>query len=186
MKRLGILTSIMFCIVVTSSVARAAFLFEPYVGYNFSGKEKMDTTVIGDTETDMTGLGFGARMGLSIMGLMAGLDYTVLDLEDSDDSDNTSNITNIGAFVGYQFPLRLRLWAAYFLKSESENKEEMKAEGTGFKVGLGYMPIRFLSINLEMIQITIDEGDATLDAMLGDFEIKNTTYMFSISFPIDI
>ena len=93
-------------LVFTIGQANAAFMLEPYAGTYVSTEDEDGNAV--------TGLNYGARVGFQNIGLMLGLDYQ-LATPSVADSDYEYSMSNYGLFVGYSFPIMLRIWATYVL-----------------------------------------------------------------------
>lgn len=148
-----------------SGTANAALLLEPYVGYMPAGKIK-----VGTAEKTLTGVTLGARAGYSnILGLQLGLDYSTGALKDDATVVNEYTPTNLAAFVGWDFPILLRVWAGVGLTSSTEVKN---ATGTAtydkgakyMKFGAGFTPLPLVSINLEYINSQYEESGTNITA----------------------
>lgn len=165
-------------------------MLEPYVGYAFSG---------GGDDTTVTGPMAGLRTGLTFpLGLQVGAEYfrTSQNLEvDGSDTDVDYEQSGVGAFVGFDAPvLPIRFWGTYFFDSEVELDPSIGipglftldkyTEGSGYKVGVGFTGLPFLSINLEWQSIAYDaveiNGTSVDITDGGDFE----TILLSVSLPL--
>lgn len=194
-----LLVSILF---VTMNVAKAGIYFEPYFGTFVNGEisgetydERHDLDSDNDTEESVTGNGYGARVGMDFINVAFGIDYMGAG---SKSGDTTSTLTNMGAFLAFKIPM-FRFWAEYIfsasIKAEDEDGNKIEyGKGSGTKIGVGYTPIPFLSINFEVMNNTFtslsfedENGDDVLEANNYDWEDhenKFTTYFLSLSVPI--
>ncbi|MCK5074284.1 MAG: outer membrane beta-barrel protein [Bacteriovoracaceae bacterium] len=146
--------------------AMAGILVDPYVGYRTGSFEvtSENTTY----EFDLSGYGYGLRLGYNFLGLMAGVEYGLgsVDREYTrTGSEETYDTTQMSAFIGYNFPL-VRFWGSYYWNYKLEipetnlttgDYEGDKWEGNGFGLGIGFTGIPFISINLEYKRIEIEE-----------------------------
>ena len=162
--------------------ADAALLIEPVVGYNLGAKvEGDDDTVKG------SGPAFGGRLGYQYLGFQVGADY----LNSKLDLDNWSkdlNLTEWAGFVGFEFPVLLRVYAGYIFSATGEGKiNGVKTEltnGSGTKVGVGFTPLPLIDINLEMRQGTFDDGK--FGGVKFNDKTDYRTYMISLSLPFTL
>jgi hypothetical protein len=164
-------------VIVSSWSARANFHVEPYLGIPVTGqiKNTNDATPAASFEADLGGTAFGARLGWGMLGFAAGLEYQMSKYKFKSpknalgvtNGDENADGTDLGFFVGFSFPILLRIYATYFIDSQlaytipgTTNKAEHA--GTGYKLGVGYtgIPIPFLSVNLEIQANAYDEDDA--------------------------
>src|SRR5690606_21527118 len=101
--------------ILVSTNASAGILLEPYLGYN-AGK----TTQSGSEDGDITGIGYGLRVGWTLPLLFVGLDYSLHDVDIKDSSGKESaDVKNLGLVVGASLPI-IRVWAGYNFSSEVE------------------------------------------------------------------
>ncbi len=187
---------------VSTSVSAGIHL-EPYVGYA-KGSEGNHTPSTGDVSAaDYTGLGFGARVGVSFVGLLAGLTYDSQGLTSSDDDTPTLEVdykgTNMGVFVGYEFPLGLRLWGTYYASAKFEFDsitgfsgsgligDAYVGSGIGLGVGMSVIPM-ILAVNLEYKSFTYDEYDDAQTGittnLTGNNEAGSSYLVLSVSAPL--
>jgi len=156
--------------------ANAAFLVEPYLGMHFNSEAE-------DIDADITGMGIGARLGYQNLGLMFGLNYKSADLEF--ERDNASNFdvdqTHYGLFVGYEFPILVRAWAEYIIGGEADIDGGATWDSiSGTQIGVGYTGLPFVSLNLEIGNLTYEDGPT------GTSDQDISTYMLSISLPLTL
>lgn len=139
-----------------ASASHASLLIEPHIGYNVSGTGESGLDV------DYSGPQYGARLGYQSFGFMLGMDYTkgsgeyeskvggVTTKQDYDTDD-------IGAFVGYEFPILLRVWGTYYFSSKMELKGGGDYSGDTKELGVGFTALPFLSLNLMYRLVNHDE-----------------------------
>ncbi len=207
---------IVLLFVLAIPMARAGVWIEPYLGY-MSGKATATVSVLGGAPTEYkytykTPM-LGARLGYGMMGLSAGLDYSLStgSFEYKQDTPATTHgadkdkYTNLGIYVGYKFPLLFRVWGTYFLKSETKTDTVGagtgstvgdKVKGKGYALGAGFTGLPLVAINLEYRAITFDEvtdastGTTTTlpisNALFTESEIKAKEIMLSLSVPFDL
>lgn len=157
--------------------ANSAILLEPYLGLHPFASE----AEAGSNSADLSGMAYGARVGWQQMGLMLGVNYKSGSF-DSDDKNQVRDIdsySHTGAFIGYNFPIMVRVWAEYIFSSAAETDLGFEVEkGTGSTIGFGYTGFPFISINLEMTK-TKDYQDTNGN----DNSIEFSTTMLSVSLP---
>lgn len=166
-----------------AATARAEILLEPYLGYS-SGKWEQGTS-----DQDVTGLGYGARIGSQMTGLMFGADYMTASWKDNSTpikNDITPSI--LGAFIGFKFPTIVRVWAMYapeiFNPSVkfSAGSTTTKYEGTALKFGIGFSIAPLVSLNFEMLNSTYDEANG--QNMTNDLKVN--VYTLGVSLPFTL
>jgi len=185
----GIIQTFLLVFLVTFiSRANAGLLVEPVLGYNLSGSM---TTDIGGFEdvSGGTGLGMGARLGYTNLGLQVGVDYLKSSITMDDDTvDEAINMTEMGAFVGFKFPVLLRVYAGYIFSANADTEvgtAECKfSEGSGTKFGVGFTGLPFINVNVEYRSGSFDKTE------VNDVEVdSDSTYkalMLSLSLPLDL
>jgi len=188
MKKSLILLTALISLFYHAGNAQAAFLIEPYGGTLLSST--MDVTAAADGMYDATGTEMGARVGFQNMGLMLGLDYRMISNSVAHQTDptitDTLTGTQMGLFVGYDFPIMLRVWYEYiFSKSLTDDDDIVYAGGSGSVIGIGYKIIPFLSLNLEIGSTATSTGTPD-GGTESDLDLAFKTYTFSVSFPFSI
>ena len=156
--------------------AQASILVEPLIGYNLATQFRDDN--------GGSGRAFGGRLGYQYLGLQLGADYlnSTVDVDDAKDF----NSEDFGAFVGFQFPILLRVYAGYIFSSSGDYKlaganVEAK-DGSGEKFGIGFTGLPFLNINFEYRNISYDKiGGAKPTGNGGDYQ----SYLVSVSLPLN-
>jgi hypothetical protein len=148
--------------------ASAGLLLEPVVGYTL-GKFQVDKT--GMSEEKANGASYGGRIGYQNFGFQLGLDYLHSNLN-ADDNDYKSPLKSneFAGFVGFEFPILLRVYAGYIFSANGQTKADYGAgagkqtvkfsDGSGVKVGVGFTLLPFLDINVEYRKGTFGEFKA--------------------------
>jgi hypothetical protein len=168
--------------IMFSASSYGSLMIEPYLGYTFGGGEQ---DLGGNSKYDYSYHHpmLGLRLGGSLLGFMAGLDYSgsllssfSMDVEQKAGSSTTDynddvNKTQFGLFVGYDFPILLRAWATYYLSAKLEGESAVAAgtnqiyttnyseSGSGIGFGVGFTPLPLISVNLEYRKFTYDEWE---------------------------
>lgn len=180
MKKLAVILALFM-----SVNASAGLLLEPYVGYALGKRENADGTGKGD----VTGLGYGGRIGWTLPLVFFAFDYSMGGFETKDkdsgikfDTDHTA----MALVAGVSLPV-VRLWAGYLFDAEVEAKtggSTVKFEGNGMKAGLGFKPVPFLplSLNAEYIMTEYDKANGTTLAT----KRENKMFFISISAPFSL
>lgn len=155
-----------------SSYAHAAFMVEPYLGYEMG--EDPDTA-----NSDVKATHIGIRLGGSTLGFMYGFEY---DTYSGDYEVGSAKVdldgSDLGGYVGYNFPVLFNVRLSYFLVSKADVGSS-EFEGNGMKIGIGFTGLPFVNINLDRITRTYDEQDG---ASISDSDIES--YMLSVSLPL--
>ncbi len=163
--------------VLGATNAQAGLLIEPYAGYH-TGDFKF-----GSTKYDFGGAAYGGRLGYSRLGLQLGADYMAGKWTiDVDPSDFKGDINNLGAFIGYSFPILVRVYATYFFNSSIKDSNT-KYEGNTTRLGVGFSPLPFVDINLEYMTGTYDKVDGQ---SISGTKPKFDVYGVSLSVPFDL
>lgn len=164
--------------------AQAGLLVEPYLGYH-TGKIKQS----GNPDSDVKGMSFGGRLGYQQMGVMAGLDYmTGSWTTESSGYKFDVTPTQLGLFVGYSFPMMLRVYGVYSFQADGKIKNgalnyDQTQKGTGIKLGVGFTVMPLLSLNVEYLSATFtkDKNGNKLNP-----EVKNDLFGLTVSVPFDL
>ena len=194
MKKLMIM-----CLFLTFGVteSKAGLLLEPYVGYHLGsrdGKAKEKATGIeaAIAETDYSGAGFGARVGFQTFGLMLGGVYETIPSITSESGGTETeggSSAKLGVFVGYDFPLFVRVWGTYFLDVTMEDEDgnevsDLYDSGVGAGVGLTFLPL--VSLNVEYRMYTFSD-DWKSGGSSYDLSGQNHSEIFlSVSLPLNL
>lgn len=169
MKKL--LSVLAFATIAFSSVTSHALLIEPFIGYGMGDYEGDDTT----------GLEYGGRLGFTLAVVDIGGEFAKGDFDADRDTGGDLNLetTDMGLFIAIEFPILLRAYATYFLSSEAKPGTGTKMEGDGgYRLGVGFTGLPFLSINLEQTLRKWDEQGSS--SISEDMSMT----MLSISLPL--
>jgi hypothetical protein len=157
----------------------AGILIDPYVGFgNSTTTLDQASGSYSDDSTDSVSA-VGGRLGYSFLLLSAGIDYQMATIDDA-------KRTNTSAFVGFDLPILLRVWAEYTLSSQIDDDDldsniDISLD-SGYSVGIGFTGLPFVSINLE-----VEQHNYTYENVptLGELEVASATYLLSVSLPLD-
>jgi len=143
---------------LAASTARADLLIEPYLGYGFTGHNNAGSvTGVSTVNNSQTGPEFGARVGYQSLGFMLGLDYMTGSVTDNATAKDTITPNDLGVFVGYKFPMLLRVYGEYVPLSDpkvSNSLGTQKPDGSALKAGAQYTGLPFVAIGLEYYKAT--------------------------------
>ena len=164
---------------MVSVESNASLLLEPYAGY-YTG------SITGTSSYSISGVGYGGRLGFQNLGFMVGADYLSGSWTGTINNVSTTYVpSDLGVFVGYDFPILLRIYGEYIAiasQQSTANGASNTATGTGYKLGVGYKFMPFLSVNFELLGHTFTkDNNGTLN--------PNTTepmYGLAISLPFTI
>lgn len=166
---------------ISLSSAHAEFLIEPYVGHSFAGSYD------NGTKYDASGLSFGGRTGYQYMGIIGGLSLTI----GSFSTDATAGATagdfdkmSLGMFVGYEFPILLRVFGTLYIDDRIEDENSTTYKGSGFSFGIGYTGLPVLALNFEVRSFSYDKYEDSSNAtgsLATDYDSGDI--FFSISVP---
>lgn len=171
--------ALVLVLILATPVAQADLLLEPYLGY-YTGKSDDGTE-----ETKFKGMGLGGRVGYQQLGFMVGGEYMTGKWSDNDDPQNDITPSILGVFVGYNFPVLLRVWGTYGLSVKSkvdDGTTTRDLKGDALKLGVGCTILPLVSVNFEYMTSTFDEMDG--QALTTD--IKQKTYGLSVSLPLTL
>lgn len=170
--------------VLFTNTSFASLLLEPHVGYNISG-----SGTNGGLKLEYTGPQLGARVGYQNLGFMTGLDYT----NSSGDVDATLlgvkttqqyNTNDLGIFVGYNFPILLRVWGTYYFGNTMKLKSSnIEYSGNTKELGVGFTALPFLSVNAMYRMVTHDEiKTGSVTGSLNDYTYNEIVLGVSLPF----
>ncbi|MCP4162141.1 MAG: hypothetical protein GY760_18875 [Deltaproteobacteria bacterium] len=183
------LTTILF--IMICKTAYSTVLFEPGVGFAVGRFDQLGTDVGGDFK----GLYLSGRLCHNFdSGVFAGIDfrtYSLLTTTSGDPNYNTSLLnTSRGFTLGFTPIDRLRFWFSYqfinsFIMPESTTSDVELSDGKAFIAGIGYMGIKWISVNIEYATYYFDKAKDGSDhiQLTNDYSIR--TFMISFSFPMD-
>lgn len=192
-NRIFVIVSIL--LFVKMADAFGGYVVEPYVGlvhgeYN----SKHDST-----KHQYDSFAFGSRIGYRYMGFDSGLDLTFSTptMEqrqpvESDPSKTDYIGWGVGPYIGYQFPILLRVWGSYFLHnsfSARSGDRNDSLSGNGYALGVGYqmsfIPKLDVFANLEMRRLTVKKVEDDGNSSIHHTENPITELLLSISVPIE-
>lgn len=160
----------MFAILSISSAAHAGFFIEPFLGYAVTGKEDDGGSA------DIKGMDYGARLGATFAMFSIGAEYAGGSYEQDVSSGQNFDTTDIGLTFAFDFPIMLRLYATYFLKSEAKPDSGTTEKGDGgYRIGIGYTGLPFVDINIEMVKRMYDDP--------SDYGFSTTQIGLSVPLP---
>lgn len=183
------LTGLIFGLVLMANTASASLLIEPHVGYNLNASGNTTENSVAH-EYSYKGGEYGARLGYQVLGFMAGLDYTHSSMSLDDVTVSGTNYggsydrNEVGIFVGYNLPILLRGWGAYYFKSKAEKDSSNYFKGNTFELGLGFTALPFLSLNAMYRIVSWSQhqyGATSVDPSLTTNEI-----VIGVSLPLNI
>jgi len=183
MKKSLILLAALISMFYYSERAQAAFLLEPYAGMEFNSTASND-----NSDYKISGTSVGARGGFQNLGFMFGLDgrRSSWTLKPDSGSDDDWSFTTLGLFVGYDFPILLRVWGEYVISHNGENDDKVKlTDGSGMIFGIGYKIMPFVSLNFEIANLKTTKIESA-SGTESDRDQKYNSYLLGISIPLSI
>lgn len=170
-------------LVLFSLNSKASFLLEPYGGVNFASNWVAD----GETDKDpISGGTIGGRAGVQRMGFMMGLDGKISSWDLEGNIEEEIIVTSYGLFIGYDFPILLRVWGTYVFGGTGTVEDVGEyLNPTGHTFGIGYKIFPFISLNFESGSIKFTEFESE-DGTNTEREDTATYYLLSISIPLTI
>ena len=164
--------------------ASAGLLIEPLVGFS-KGEVTTTSDGIAKDKFDFTGMSYGGRLGYQQLGFQLGLDYLNSNNNVDDNDWDSYTSSEWAGFVGFEFPVLLRVYAGYIFSATGEaDYQNLKVdfiEGSGTKFGIGFTGLPFVDINLEYRSVTY--GDAEVSGAKVGQEQTYDAYMLSFSLP---
>lgn len=174
-----------------ANVAHASLLVEPHLGFNISGSGDNGKTGSAKEEYDYSGAQYGLRVGYQNLGFMAGMDFT----RSSYDQDyTTSGVTTVGEigrnewgiFAGYNLPILLRAWAAYYFSNTAkDSKLNNEMSGSTTELGVGFTGLPFLSLNLMYRMVSYDDYTNSAGAE-SSIDVTNHEFVLGVSIPLTL
>lgn len=171
----------------------ASSVVEPYIGY-LHGEYNSRSDA---TKHQYDSLGFGSRIGYRNTGFDLGMDLTFSlstmeqRLPIASDPPKTDYFTwGLGPYIGYQFPILLRVWITYYLYNSFSSRAGPRSDtlsGNGYGIGAGYqlsfIPNIDVFANLELRRISISKVEA--DSSISRVDNPINELFLSISVPIE-
>ncbi|MFS4457825.1 hypothetical protein [Bdellovibrio sp. HCB2-146] len=164
-----------------TSTSHADILVEPYLGYEMGSGETSGV----DFKSD--GVNMGLRLGWKspLMLWIAG-EYNLGvsgNFKPDVGSDESTKRNVLGAVVGIDFPILLRGWIGYGFSNEIKG-DNSTLKGTNTKIGVGFTGLPFVSLNFEYIKD--DFKDVETSGGTTDFDGNHSSYMLSVSLPLEL
>ena len=173
--------------VLAINTSFASLLVEPHLGFNIHATG----TGNGGAEYDYNGARVGLRAGYQALGFMTGLDYAHTNY-DQDTKISGATTTHsqsrneIGAFVGYNLPILLRFWGAYYIhNSAKDTVDSSKRSGNSKELGVGLTTLPFVSINLVYRLVDFDELETSSGAKTT-IDDSNKEITLGVSLPLTL
>lgn len=159
-----------------ASVSQAGVLIEPYLGYE-----------MGKTKDFSEGKYDGTQMGLRLayktpVMLWLGVDGTFGvsgKVKPDVGTEEDATRTTMYGVVGIDLPILLRGWVGYSFSDEVK-VDSGKFKGSGYKVGLGFTGLPFVSLNFEYINEKFND----FEGISLPQDLKNDSYVLSVSLPL--
>lgn len=163
-------------------ISNASLLLDPYIGINLSGTTKF-TSGNSDVDYDYNSapVSIGGRVGFSKLSFSTGLDYQMTSGVKLKNQAEKFDASELAAFVGFDFPILLRAYAGYIFSADFEATSNKYDEGSGYKLGVGFTGLPFISINLEYKNISYDKlNNATIKTA------DHNSVLLAVSLPIKL
>lgn len=171
---------LLWCSIAPLTV-NAGLLLEPYVGIMPAGTITDDGV---DFDHDKMPTVLGARVGYTKLGFNVGIDYLMAQGIEFENVSQEYDLSEAGIFVGLDLPILLRGYVAYIVNSNLEGTITEYEKGNGFKVGVGFTGLPFVSLNLEMRNVSYDEGNISGSSFDTDTDYQS--YLLSVSLPLKL
>jgi len=201
MKNICFLVAVFFTLCGLAQASdKGGFFLEPSLTLEKGESEINFPSPLNSSKGDIDGFGAGLRLGFHVHeSLFLGVDgrYAVPTFKDSAiDQDVKATTYNIGPVVGFQMPtlLGLRFWGTYILGSELDPEkdngfDEKFTDGNGYRLG-GGIKLGVVSLNLEYQTIIYEDTEIeSAGPFSGNFnntELKNNSWILSVSFPVSL
>lgn len=165
-------------VAISGSPAQADWLIEPYLGYH-TGKLKVSSA-----DSDANGVTYGGRLGFqSFTGLMLGADYMTGAWTAKTNPHQDMTPKELGVFVGYDFPVLMRVYATYFFDSKLDFDNGSNLEGHDMRLGVGFKTL------IPLVTINLEYGFGNYDKSHGHSlsnEYKTNYYGLTVSLPLTL
>lgn len=194
MKQLLSIYMGIFVLMLSFEVHAGAFV-EPYLGYDQATLNAKDLSG-SDMGAKNSGLDYGARLGYRLgNGVWFAGEYAA---GSGDSKSNVAGAPNstytrsaMGAVVGFDHG-QFRFWGGYGLSDKLTAKAAAGTEttfsGSNYKVGLGFKPMSWMSVNFEYVVPTYskyDSGSGEADVSSAFSQFDTTSSCLTLSFPFD-
>lgn len=202
MKKLLLSFSLLVLSLSASAQNKGGLFIEPMLTYERGEGDVDFPDPINNSNTDIDGFGVGARVGFHVLeSLFIGADgrYSIPRFKDSSlDQDVDAKAWNYGPLVGVQMPttIGLRVWGNYIFDGsmdpeKDQGVDEKFSDAKGYRIGAG-IKLGITSLNLEYQNIKYDKteineaGTFNPNYSTNDIELKNSSWILSVSFPISL
>ena len=175
---------ILLALIMTSFSAHALVFIEPMIGYS-TGKLESKTNDDPTFKFDLAGAGYGARLGVSLVGWQLGLDHMQNNYKVELKSQNYSEdikLSETGLFLGYRL-MFFRLYGTYVFSGNDDGDGEKAKFDSGLKVGATFYALSHLALSLEMRQMKYKE---LIDSDGDRINTKYNSMALVVSFPFEI
>ena len=185
------ITGLILGLLLIANTASAAFLIEPHLSYNLSGSGDNGLSGASKIDFDYNGPQYGLRMGYQTLGLMAGLDFTRSNYDMDNKTVAGTTVTKMernewGLFVGYDFPILVRAWGAYYFSNTAKNKTNGSVlTGSTKELGVGFTGLPFLSLNLMYRMVDHDEFESA-SGVKSSIDYSNHEFVVGVSLPLTL
>lgn len=183
----------------TRADTAAGVFIEPMITYEDGDGGVNYPSPLGESDSDVTGLGTGARIGVHVFDIMfIGADgrYAWPTFKDSSlDQESRAQSWNYGPMVGFQMPTKIaiRVFGSYIMDGEMDPEKDGFVDSkfrnaTGYRLGAG-LRLGIASLNLEYQDLKYSETEAKtrlFTATTEDADLKTNSWIFSVSFPIGL
>jgi hypothetical protein len=191
--------SVFIFMTFVSAKSNAEILIEPFVGQESSGST--------EDNDKSTAIAYGARLGYSMLGLSFGVQYSMFDgdreeIDDAGVKKHDLTGSDLGLFVGYRFPMFIKVWATYFVASSVKIAKfaidpddsgpattltgDLELEGSGAELGIGFTFIPFVDLNIAYRSITYDDNKYTAASNADIEESDRDALVLSVSVPFTL
>lgn len=181
---------------------KGGLFIEPVLTYETGEGEVNMPAPLGKADTETDGFGVGARLGFHVLeSVFIGADgrYSMPNFKDDAlDLDTDATAWNLGPVVGVQMPttLGIRLWGTYIMTGELDPDKHRNinvrfSEAQGYRLG-GGIKVGYVSLNVEYEKLTYDDfnvdevGSFSPGSSFSNVELDNSSWIFSVSFPISL
>jgi len=186
LKKIVQLTLLLSLILGYSFQSQASLLIEPVIGYSFGKGNSEFSGLSTDSDSEsLKGISYGGRLGYQNLGFQLGLDYLASKMDYDGDDFNTGEF---GGFVGYEFPVLIRVYAGYIFSGsadyKSDNADIKFSGGSGPKLGLGLTLLPFLDFNIEYRQVKYETEKDVVAGLNVDLDYSAIMVGFSLPFTL--
>lgn len=140
------------------AISNSALLLDPYVGMNVGGTTKFTSgSSAVDYDYNNAPVSLGGRIGFSKLLFSAGLDYQLTSDIKLKNQTEKYDSSELAIFAGFDLPILLRAYAGFIFSADFESTSNKYDEGSGYKIGVGFTGLPFISINLEYKSVSYDK-----------------------------